>query len=342
MQFIDEAKVFIKSGPGGDGCMSFRREAHVPRGGPDGGNGGRGGSVIFKCIDGLNTLIDFRYSQHFKAAKGQNGQGRDCNGKASDDMIVEVPVGTQIIAEESDIVLADMKVVGQTVTLLKGGDGGFGNASFKSSTNQAPRRTTKGINGEEMWVWLKLKLMSDAGLLGMPNAGKSTFLSIVSRAKPKIADYPFTTLKPKLGVVYVDDKEFVMADIPGLIEGAHRGVGLGIQFLKHVERCGVVLHLIDGTQEDVCEAYRVIRGELGLYSEKLAEKSEVLAINKSDAMTPDEIKEKKKALEKASGKKVHIMSGVTGEGVKPILRELLATIEEFRAEEKLAEKAGKA
>lgn len=313
--------------------MSFRREANLPKGGPDGGNGGRGGSIIFKCVGGLNTLIDFRYSQHFKAKRGHGGEGRDCHGKSADDLIIEVPMGTQIITDESEMLLADMKEVGQTITILKGGEGGLGNANFKSSINQAPRRTTKGEAGEELWIWLKLKLMSDAGLLGMPNAGKSTFLSIVSRAKPKIADYPFTTLKPQLGVVYIDNKEFVMADIPGLIEGAHMGVGLGIQFLKHVERCGVVLHLIDGTQEDVCEAYRIIRGELSQYSDKLEEKSEVLAINKADAMLPEEIEEKKAALEKVSGKKVHVMSGVTGDGVKPILRELLAKIEEFRQSE---------
>lgn len=311
--------------------MSFRREANVPKGGPDGGNGGRGGDVIVRCVAGLNTLIDFRYAQHFKAKRGEGGKGRDCHGRYADSLIIKVPVGTQVIAEESDLVLADMTEVGQEMVVAKGGDGGLGNANFKSSTNQAPRRVTKGIPGEEVWVWLKLKLISDAGLVGLPNAGKSTFLSTVSRARPKIADYPFTTLKPKLGVVYIDDKEFVMADIPGLIEGAHKGVGLGIQFLKHVERSGVVLHLIDGTSEDVSASYSVIRGELEKYSENLAGKEEVLAINKSDSIFEDEIEEKKKALEKLSGKKVHVISAVTGDGVKGVLRDLLKTIEGFKA-----------
>jgi GTP-binding protein len=330
MQFIDEAKILISSGAGGDGCLSFRREANVPRGGPDGGNGGRGGSVIVRCIAGLNTLIDFRYVQQFKAKRGEGGRGKNCNGQSANDLIIEVPVGTQVIADDSDLLLVDMTEVGQEAVLAKGGEGGLGNINFKSSTNQAPRKVTKGEDGEEFYIWLKLKLMSDAGLVGLPNAGKSTFLAATSRAKPKIADYPFTTLKPQLGVVYVDEKEFVMADIPGLIEGAHEGIGLGIQFLKHVERCGVILHLVDGTQEDVADAYRIIRGELTKYSKKLSEKYEVLALNKCDAMSDEEIAEKKKILEKVSGKKVAVISGVAKIGVKEVLRQLLVEIEEFR------------
>lgn len=330
MQFIDEAKIFLQSGYGGDGCLSFRREANIPKGGPDGGNGGKGGSVIARCVGGLNTLIDFRYAQHFRAKRGGGGQGSDRSGANAADLYIDVPVGTQVISDENDLVLADMTEVGQEFVILKGGDGGFGNAHFKSSVNQAPRRTTKGIPGEEMWVWLKLKLISDAGLVGLPNAGKSTFLSVVSRAKPKIADYPFTTLKPQLGVVYIDKKEFVMADIPGLIEGAHSGVGLGIRFLKHVERCGVILHLIDGTEGDIAKAYKIIRGELDKYSAELGSKTEILAINKTDSMTADEIKEKKAELEKASGKKVHVISAVVGDGVQDVLRDLMRVIEEFR------------
>lgn len=333
MQFLDEAKIHVRSGPGGDGCLSFRREANVPKGGPDGGDGGKGGSVIVRCISGLNTLIDYRYNQHFKASRGQGGAGANRSGKAAEDLILDVPVGTQVIADESDLVIADLTEVGQEVVLVEGGQGGLGNAHFKSSINQAPRRTTKGGDGEELWVWLKLKLMSDAGLVGLPNAGKSTFLSVVSRARPKIADYPFTTLKPQLGVVYIDNKEFVMADIPGLIEGAHLGVGLGIQFLKHVERCGVILHLVDGTLEDVAEAYTVIRNELEEYSAILAEKQEVLALNKADALTDEEIKEKKAALEKVSGKKVLVISAVARQGVDTVLRALWTEIERSRESE---------
>ncbi|PIR37363.1 MAG: GTPase ObgE [Alphaproteobacteria bacterium CG11_big_fil_rev_8_21_14_0_20_39_49] len=337
MQFIDEAKINIKSGAGGDGCLSFRREANLPKGGPDGGDGGRGGSVIAVCVEGLNTLIDFRYAQHFKAKKGEGGKGANCHGKSADDLIIKLPLGTQVIADGTDLVLADMTKVGQEVLLAKGGNGGLGNSNFKSSTNQAPRKTTKGKEGEELNVWLKLKLISDAGLVGLPNAGKSTFLSVVSRAKPKIADYPFTTLKPQLGVVYIDEKEFVMADIPGLIEGAHEGVGLGIRFLKHVERCGVILHLIDGTHEDVSGAYITIRNELEKYSENLAKKHEVVALNKADALSDGEIEEKKSQLEKTSGKKVMIISAIAKKGVDNVLRVLLSEIEDFRKKETLKE-----
>ena len=335
MHFIDEAKIFIKSGNGGNGAVSFRREANIPKGGPDGGDGGRGGSVIIRCVDGLNTLIDFRYVQHFKARKGGNGAGRNRSGAAADDLYIDVPVGTQVIDDETDLLVKDFVEVGQEFTLASGGRGGVGNAHFKSSVNQAPRFAQEGASGEESWVWLKLKLISDAGLVGLPNAGKSTFLSVTSRAKPKIADYPFTTLKPKLGVVYVDDREFVMADLPGLIEGAADGVGLGIRFLKHVERCGVIMHLIDGTQEDVVGAYRTIRGEMERYSDKLLEKQEIVVLNKSDSIEGDDLKEKRAALEKVSEKKVFVISGVTGDGVKEVLRALLGKVDEFRAFEQL-------
>ena len=327
MKFLDEAKIYVRSGDGGKGCVSFRREKFVPDGGPDGGNGGRGGDVIAECIGGLNTLIDFRYQQHFKAKKGQHGMGSNCTGESSDDLIVQLPVGTQILEDDRETVVADLTRIGQRVVLAEGGKGGLGNQCFKSSTNQSPRQFTPGIEGQERWLWLRLKLMSDAGLLGLPNAGKSTFLAAVSRAKPKIADYPFTTLTPQLGVVYVDQKEFVLADIPGIIEGAHEGVGLGTRFLGHVERAGILLHLVDGTQEDVVTAYKTIRNELKAYSPALAKTKEIIALNKCDALSEEEIAEKSALLKKASRKKIWCMSGATGEGVQPILREMLKAIE---------------
>ncbi|NBX02939.1 MAG: GTPase ObgE [Alphaproteobacteria bacterium] len=330
MKFLDEAKIYIKAGDGGKGCVSFRREKFIPDGGPDGGNGGAGGSVIAECISGLNTLIDFRYQQHFRAKNGQQGGGSSCTGASSDDIIIKLPLGTQIFEEDRETLVADLTRVGQRVLLAKGGMGGLGNQCFKSSTNQAPRTSTPGEEGPEAWLWIRLKLMSDAGLLGLPNAGKSTFLAAVSRAKPKIADYPFTTLVPQLGVVYVDNREFVLADIPGLIEGASEGVGLGTRFLGHVERAGILLHLIDGTGEDVVEAYKTIRGELEAYSPELAETDEIVALNKCDALTEDEIKEKKAALKKASKKTVHAISGFTGDGVQKVLREMMKVIEEKR------------
>jgi len=333
MKFLDEAKIYIRSGDGGKGCISFRREKFIPDGGPDGGNGGKGGSVIAECIAGLNTLIDFRYQQHYKAKKGQHGMGSNCTGASSDDMIIKLPVGTQIFADDRETLVADLTEVGQRVLLAQGGKGGLGNQCFKSSTNQAPRIATDGEEGQEQWLWLKLKLMSDAGLLGLPNAGKSTFLAAVSRAKPKIADYPFTTLTPQLGVVYVDQKEFVLADIPGLIEGASEGVGLGLKFLGHVERSGILLHLIDGTQDDVVTAYKTIRNELKEYSTELYKKPEIVALNKCDAMSEEEIAEKSAALKKASKRKIWQISGATGVGVKPILREMLKAVEKKRAEE---------
>ncbi len=333
MKFLDEAKIYIKAGDGGKGCVSFRREKFIPDGGPDGGNGGAGGSVIAECVAGLNTLIDYRYQQHFRAKNGQQGMGSNCTGASSDDLIIKLPVGTQIFEDDKETLVADLTRVGQRVLLAKGGIGGLGNQCFKSSTNQAPRISTPGEEGPEAWLWIRLKLMSDAGLLGLPNAGKSTFLAAVSRAKPKIADYPFTTLTPQLGVVYVDNREFVLADIPGLIEGASEGVGLGTRFLGHVERAGILLHLIDGTQEDVVGAYKTIRGELEAYSPELAETPEIVALNKCDSLTEDEIKEKKALLKKASKKTVHAISGVTGDGVQKVLREMLKVIEEKRQEQ---------
>ena len=330
MHFIDETKIHVKSGDGGAGCVSFRREKNVPFGGPDGGDGGRGGSVVLEVVPGLNTLIDFRYSQHFKAPKGDHGMGSNRQGASHDDLVIKVPVGTQIFEEDGGVLLADLCEVGEQFMLVKGGDGGLGNARFKSSVNQAPRKSTPGWPGEELWVWLKLKLISDAGLVGLPNAGKSTFLSAVTRAKPKIADYPFTTLTPQLGVVYVDTTEFVLADIPGLIEGAHQGTGLGDRFLKHVERCGILLHVIDGTQEDIVQDYHTIRHELSEYSPLLAEKDEIIALNKCDAIPEEEIAEKRASLEAASGKEVMLLSGVTGQGKEEILRALYAKISEFR------------
>lgn len=338
MKFLDQAKVFLKSGNGGPGSLSFRREKFIEFGGPNGGDGGRGGSVIVECVDGLNTLIDYRYQQHFKAKPGVPGMGRDRSGPSGADIIMKVPVGTQILEDDNDTLIADMTEVGQTITLCKGGDGGRGNAAFKTSTNRAPRKTEPGWPGEERWIWLRLKLIADAGLVGLPNAGKSTFLSVTSRATPKIADYPFTTLVPQLGVVGAGGREFVLADIPGLIEGASEGVGLGHRFLGHVERCRVLLHLIDGTQEDIVGAYKTIRGELEAYADHLAKKEEILVLNKIDSLLEEEVEEKVAELEKVSGKKVVTISAVTGENVEDLLFTLLEIIGvekkvEIRAEE---------
>jgi GTP-binding protein len=319
MKFLDEAKIFLKSGDGGPGCVAFRREKFIEYGGPDGGNGGKGGSIVFEVSPNLNTLIDFRYQQHFKAEKGHQGMGRSRSGAAGKDLVISVPLGTQILAEDKETLLTDFTEENQSLVFLKGGDGGFGNEHYKSSTNRSPRKATPGWPGEELWVWLRLKLIADAGLVGLPNAGKSTFLSVVSRAKPKIADYPFTTLVPNLGVVYVHESEFVLADVPGLIKGAHLGSGLGTRFLGHVERCKVILHLIDGTQEDVCEAYQTIRNELKLYGQHLAEKPEVIALNKTDALSDEVILEKVKALESLTGKKVHAISAISKQGVPDVL-----------------------
>jgi len=331
MKFLDEAKVHLKAGDGGDGVVAFRREKFIEFGGPDGGNGGKGGDVIVEAVDGLNTLIDYRYAQHFKARKGGNGAGSDRTGAASDDVILKVPVGTQIFADDKETLLADLTEVGQRVVLCHGGDGGRGNAHYKTSTNRAPRRADKGWPGEERAVWLRLKLIADAGLVGLPNAGKSTFLAAVSAARPKIADYPFTTLHPQLGVVRPDaTTEFVLADIPGLIEGASEGAGLGDRFLGHIERCAVLLHLVDGTQPDPARAYETVRAELEGYGHGLAEKPEIVALNKTDAMTSQARASRLKALSRAAGKPVLVISGATGEGVQEALRALARTIAEAR------------
>ncbi|MBL0317778.1 MAG: GTPase ObgE [Alphaproteobacteria bacterium] len=335
MHFIDEVKIYAKGGDGGNGCVSFRREANVPFGGPNGGDGGRGGNVIIRAIPGLNTLIDYRYKQHFKAQTGEHGKGKDRYGVSSDDMVLQVPVGTQIFAEDGETLVADMMEVGQEIIIARGGKGGLGNIHFKSSINRAPRKATTGEAGDECWVWMRLKLLSDAGLVGLPNAGKSTFLSRVTRAKPKIANYPFTTLKPQLGVAYIDDHEFVIADIPGLIEGAHEGVGLGIRFLKHIERCGVIIHLVDGFAEDVVHSYETVRHELLSYSELLEGKVEVVVLNKCDLLSDEEIASKKAALETISGAKVFIGSTATGTGLEEVLRELYRHIVLFREKENL-------
>ncbi len=330
MKFIDEAKIYVKSGDGGEGCISFRREKFIPEGGPDGGDGGRGASIIMKAVTGLNTLVDYRFQQHFKGARGQHGMGKQRYGKSAENMMLLVPLGTQIYDEDRETLLADFTEEGQEITLAKGGRGGLGNIHFKSSTNQAPRQSVPAGKGEERTLWLKLKLLSDAGLLGLPNAGKSTFLAAVTAAKPKIADYPFTTLAPQLGVVRAKDAEFVLADIPGLIEGAAEGKGLGLKFLGHVERCGVLLHLIDGTQEDIAGAYKTVRHELEEYDSDLAAKTELVALNKCDALTEAEIKKKKKALEKASGAKVYTISAAGQLELEPLLVDMLKAIEDYR------------
>ncbi len=326
MKFLDEAKIFVKSGDGGNGCLGFRREKFIEYGGPDGGNGGKGGSVWVETSDNLNTLIDYRYQQHFKALKGQNGSGRNRTGGDAPDVVLKVPVGTQIFEEDKETLVVDMDQPGMRFRLLKSGDGGFGNSHYKTSVNQTPRRADPGWPGDEKWVWLRLKLIADVGLIGLPNAGKSTFLSAVSRAHPKIADYPFTTLHPQLGVVYAYEKEFVLADLPGLIEDAHLGAGLGHRFLGHVERCGAMLHLIDATQDDVVGAYQTIRHELEMYLQNLVNKPEVLVLNKIDALDEEAIEEKRSALEAASGKKVFAISGVTKTGVHDVVTTLMGIV----------------
>src|SRR5690606_25048725 len=332
MKFLDQAKVYIKSGAGGAGAVSFRREKFIEFGGPDGGNGGRGGDVIAVCTEGLNTLIDFRYQQHFRAGTGVHGMGKNRTGADGEDIILRVPKGTQIFEEDQETLIADFTEVGQRVVLLKGGNGGFGNAYFKTSSNQAPRRANPGQEGVEKGIWLRLKLIADAGLVGQPNAGKSTFLAAVSAAKPKIADYPFTTLHPNLGVVRVGEREFVLADIPGLIEGASEGVGIGDRFLGHIERCNILIHLIDGTNEDVAHVYKAVRSELGAYAELLAEQPESVVLNKVDALSEDEVKAKVKALKKASKAEVRLVSGVTGAGVEQVLWDVLNFLDAQKAE----------
>jgi GTP-binding protein len=333
MKFLDEAKIYLESGKGGAGCVGFRREKYIDMGGPDGGNGGRGGHIYFEVVENLNTLIDFRYTQHFRAKTGNHGEGRDKSGRDGEDLVIKVPVGTVILDEDKETVLFDLVTPGERFLFLKGGDGGFGNAHFKTSTNRAPRKALPGWPGEERAVWLRLKLIADAGIVGLPNAGKSTFLSVVTAAKPKIADYPFTTLAPNLGVVKAHDKEFVLADIPGLIEGAHEGVGLGTRFLGHVERTAVLLHLIDATQDDVVGAYKTIRNELKAYGHGLAKRKEIIALNKIDALTPDMIEEKQAALAKATRKKVQVISAAARKGTEEILSELWKQIQKDRNED---------
>jgi len=331
MKFLDQCKLYVRSGHGGDGCVSFRREKFIPFGGPDGGDGGRGGDVYAEAVEGLNTLIDYRYQQHFKAERGGHGMGKNRTGADAPDLILKVPVGTQIFEEDQDTLIADLDRPGERVLLARGGTGGWGNTRFKSSTNQAPRRFNPGQEGEERWIWLRLKLIADAGLIGLPNAGKSTFLAACSAARPKIADYPFTTLHPNLGVVSLGPgSSFVLADIPGLIEGAAEGAGVGIRFLGHIERCAVLLHLIDGTSEDVAEAYRVVRAELEAYGAGLCEKPEIVALNKIDALTKEEVSQKAKELKKACRSTPLRLSGATGKGVPEAVARLFHTIAEIR------------
>jgi GTP-binding protein len=343
MKFLDEAKVYIRSGDGGNGCVSFRREKFIEFGGPNGGDGGKGGDVIAQAVDGLNTLIDYRYQQHFKARNGGGGMGKDRHGANGADVVLNVPAGTQIYDEDGETLLADLTRVGQRAVLARGGNGGFGNAHFKTSTNRAPRHANPGQPGEEHTIRLRLKLIADAGIIGLPNAGKSTFLAAVSAAKPKIADYPFTTLHPQLGVVEIDGREFVLADIPGLIEGAHLGAGLGDRFLGHVERCRVLLHLIDGAAEDAGDAYHTVRAELKAYGHGLRDKPEVVALNKSDALTPEQLERQTARLRRTmalaardrnhaqTGASIRVISAATGAGVPAVLRAILAEIDSARS-----------
>ncbi|MDO8295075.1 MAG: GTPase ObgE [Caulobacter sp.] len=340
MKFLDQCKIYVRSGDGGGGAVSFRREKYIEYGGPDGGDGGRGGDVWIEAVDGLNTLIDYRYQQHFKAGTGIHGMGRNRHGAAGEDVVLKVPVGTQVLEEDKETLVADLDVVGKRVLLARGGNGGWGNDRFKGPVNQAPKHANPGLPGEERWLWMRLKLIADAGLVGLPNAGKSTFLAAVSAARPKIADYPFTTLVPNLGIVDLSSEErFVIADIPGLIEGASEGAGLGVRFLGHVERAGALIHLIDATQDDVVGAWRTVRGELEAYGEGLADRPELLALNKVDAIDDEERADKAAALKAASGVQPFLISGVSGEGVQDLLRTAFKAVKRHRAEE-AAEAAG--
>ena len=333
MKFLDECKIYIRSGNGGGGAVSFRREKYIEYGGPDGGDGGKGGDVWIEAVDGLNTLIDFRYHQHFKGDTGVHGMGRNRHGHNGEDATLRVPVGTQVFAEDRETLLLDMDVAGQRIRLLKGGNGGFGNTHFKGPVNQAPRFANPGQDGVEQWIWLRLKLIADVGLVGLPNAGKSTFLAAASAARPKIADYPFTTLAPNLGMVDLSVGErFILADIPGLIEGASEGAGLGVRFLGHVERTATLIHLVDGTQDDVVEAWRTVRRELEAYGEELGDKTEYLVLSKVDALDKETRKAKAAQLRKASGAKVRQVSGVSGEGVTELLREAYALVRARKGE----------
>ncbi len=337
MKFLDQAKIYIRSGNGGGGAVSFRREKFIEFGGPDGGDGGRGGDVWAECVEGLNTLIDYRYQQHFKAKTGGHGMGKNRAGAKGADAILKVPAGTEILEEDGETVIADMTHVGQKVLLAKGGNGGFGNAYFTTSTNRAPRRANPGQEGVEMTIILRLKLIADAGLVGLPNAGKSTFLAAVTAAKPKIADYPFTTLHPGLGVVRIHNREFVLADIPGLIEGASEGVGLGDRFLSHVERCRVLLHLVEGTSEDAGEAYKTVRHEIEAYGHGLEDKPEIVALSKADALDEETLKEQLKKLKKACKRTPLVVSSASGQGVQEVLQALLTVIDEAKVEEAAVE-----
>ncbi len=332
MKFLDQAKVFIRSGNGGNGAVSFRREKYVEFGGPNGGNGGRGGDVWVECADGLNTLIDYRFHQHYKAGTGIGGMGKDKTGANGDDVTLLVPVGTQVFEEDNETLVADLTHVGQKVKLLSGGNGGFGNAHFKSSTNQAPRNANPGQEGEEKWIWLRLKLIADAGLVGLPNAGKSTFLSAVSAANPKIADYPFTTLYPNLGVVRIGERDFVLADIPGLIKGAHEGAGIGDRFLGHVERCAVNIHLIDATNEDVVADYKTIREELKAYGNGLAEKSEIVVLNKIDAISKEEVTGKLALLRPLVSGELLAASSASHQGLDQVLYGVIRALDAKKAQ----------
>jgi GTP-binding protein len=332
MKFLDEAKVYIQSGAGGNGCVAFRREKFIEFGGPSGGDGGKGGDVVIEAVNGLNTLIDYRYQQHFKAQRGGNGMGKDRHGANGKDVVLKVPVGTQVYEEDGETLLADFTKVGEHTTISEGGNGGFGNAHFKSSTNRAPRKANPGEPGEERIIRLRLKLIADAGLIGLPNAGKSTFLATVSAARPKIADYPFTTLHPQLGVVDSDNREFVLADLPGLIEGAHEGTGLGDRFLGHTERCRVLLHLVDGTGEDAGVDYKTVRAELIAYGQGLEDKPEIVALSKADAMTPEQIKSQAAKLKKAAKKAPLVLSSASGQGVADVLRALVKIIDKAQAD----------
>jgi GTP-binding protein len=337
MKFLDEAKVYIRSGDGGNGCVAFRREKFLEFGGPNGGDGGKGGDVIALAVNGLNTLIDYRYQQHFKAKSGRGGMGKDRHGANGEDMIMKVPAGTQIYEEDGETLLADLTTVGQSAVLARGGNGGFGNAHFKTSTNRAPRHANPGQPGEEMIIRLRLKLIADAGIVGLPNAGKSTFLATVSAAKPKIADYPFTTLHPQLGVVRSGDVEFVLADIPGLIEGAHEGAGLGDRFLGHIERCRALLHLIDGTGDHAGKAYKTVRTELEAYGKLLTGKPEIVVLNKADALTPEQLKQQKMRLKRAAKQTPLVISAATREGVAEVLHRLAEIIDEAKRADNSAE-----
>ena len=335
MHFLDQAKIHIRSGAGGPGAVSFRREKFIEYGGPDGGDGGKGGDIVMEAVEGLNTLIDFRYTQHFRAPRGKGGSGQNRTGGGGDDLVIKVPVGTQVLSDDREHVLADFTEIGQRIVLLRGGDGGRGNASYKTATNRAPRQHGTGWPGEEMWVWLRLKLLADAGLVGLPNAGKSTFLNAVSNANAKVGDYPFTTLSPKLGMVRHKGVDFVLADIPGLIEGAAEGAGIGDRFLGHVERTRVLIHLVDANVEDVAAAYRTVRDELEAYGADLEEKKEVLILNKMDTIDAELSQALSAELAEEAGRRVLAVSGATGAGVEAVLDAVirhLGAIEEEESE----------